>query len=98
MNKLNGEEILEKLKALSSGWIVEDNFIHQEFIFKNFIDAFSFMTSVALEAEKANHHPDWGNVYNKVKISLSTHEADGLTQKDFDLAARIDKIYKKNKL
>lgn len=96
MIKLNKEEVLEKLNALSDGWNIKDKFIHKEFMFKNFIDAFSFMTSVALEAEKANHHPNWENVYNKVLISLSTHDADGLTKKDFDLAAKIDDAYKKS--
>ena len=53
------------------------------------------MTSVAFLAEKANHHPNWENVYNKVVINLSTHEADGLTERDFELAEKIDQLYKK---
>ncbi len=95
MNKLNKKEINENLKKLSVGWLIKDEFIRKEFIFGNFIDAFSFMTSVALVSEKANHHPNWENVYNKVIVLLSTHDANGLTKKDFDLAIEIDKIYNK---
>jgi 4a-hydroxytetrahydrobiopterin dehydratase len=94
MNKLNQKEINEKLKALNDKWIIKDNYLYQEFRFKNFIQAFSFMTAVALEAEKANHHPNWENVFNKVKISLRTHSADGLSEKDFNLAGKIDEIYR----
>ncbi len=81
MNKMNKKEIDENLIKLSTRWSVKDKFIQNEFIFDNFIDAFSFMTSVALVSEKANHHPNWENVYNKVFVSLSTHDADGLTTK-----------------
>lgn len=94
---MNKKEIDENLIKLSTRWSVKDKFIQNEFIFDNFIDAFSFMTSVALVSEKANHHPNWENVYNKVFVSLSTHDADGLTNKDFDLAVEIDKIYNKHK-
>ena len=62
-------------------------------MFDDFVRAFGFMTSVAIVAEKANHHPNWENVYNRVKIALSTHDSGGLTQKDFDLAAKIDEVY-----
>ncbi len=93
MKRLNEIEINDQLKTLNNEWIVKDNFIHRSFDFADFITAFSFMTAVALEAEKANHHPNWENVYNQVKISLSTHDADGLTRRDFDLALKIDHIY-----
>ncbi len=93
MKKLNDDEIFEKLKSLHDGWILKGVFICHEFQFENFIDAFSFMTSVALEAEKADHHPNWENVYNKVKISLSSHDVGGLTNRDFKLAAKIDKFF-----
>ena len=66
----------------------------QKIVFKNFIQAFSFMTSVALIAEKLDHHPNWKNVYNKVTIALNTHDADGLTKKDFKLAKEIDQVLK----
>lgn len=65
----------------------------REFIFENFVDAFAFMTRVALVAEKMNHHPDWRNVYNRVEIRLSTHEAGNVvTQKDYELANAIDNL------
>ena len=64
--------------------------VHKSFVFSNFVDAFGFMTSVALVAEKMNHHPEWFNVYNRVDIALSTHDAQGLSQLDIDLAKTID--------
>lgn len=67
--------------------------ITREFVFPDFNRAFSFMTQVALAAEKADHHPEWSNVYNKVKVTLSTHDAGGVTQKDLDLARFIDAAY-----
>jgi len=67
--------------------------IHKNFSFKNFIEAFSFMTKVAKEAELQNHHPEWFNVWNRVEIRLSTHDSGGLTQKDIELAKRIDEIF-----
>lgn len=72
-------------------WTNTDNKLYRKFEFRNFVEAFSFMTSVALEAEKMNHHPLWTNVYNKVEIWLSTHEAgDIVTEKDQKLASKID--------
>lgn len=74
-------------------WKEENNQLKRSFQFKNFIEAFSFMTKVALTAEKMNHHPNWSNVYNKVDISLCTHDAgDIVTDKDRKLAEAIDKI------
>ena len=69
--------------------------ITREFLFKDFNAAFAFMTQVALAAEKRDHHPEWFNVYNKVRITLSTHDAGGVTQKDLDLAAFIDQAYER---
>jgi 4a-hydroxytetrahydrobiopterin dehydratase len=66
--------------------------IFRTFSFKNFSEAFAFMTRVALAAEAADHHPDWSNSYNKVTISLSTHSAGGLTELDIALATKIDKL------
>lgn len=72
-------------------WKEEDNKLVKEFEFKDFSAAFAFMTRVAIEAEKMNHHPLWENVYNRVKISLSTHDAgDVVTEKDKELADKID--------
>lgn len=74
-------------------WIVEDNKLKRSFVFENFIHAWGFMNSVALIAEKMNHHPLWLNVYNKVEIELSTHEAGNtITQKDIELAKAINNL------
>jgi len=74
-------------------WKKENNSLYKKFEFKNFSEAFAFMTRVALAAEKADHHPLWTNVYNKVEIWLSTHDAgDVVTDKDKALAKAIDKI------
>ena len=94
MERLAQKEIEEKLQSLSSGWAQEGDFIKRDFTFDNFTHAFGFMTMVAIEAEKSDHHPNWQNVYNKVSISLSTHDAGGLTDQDFDLASKIDQIAK----
>lgn len=81
----------QKLSSLS-GWTFNNDGIEKTFQFKNFIEAFGFMSQVAILAEKANHHPEWSNVYNKVVIRLSTHDAGGLTDKDFELAGKIEGI------
>jgi 4a-hydroxytetrahydrobiopterin dehydratase len=67
--------------------------IQRKFVFDDFIEAFSFMTSVAIIAEKQNHHPNWENVYNQVIVNLSTHDADGITEKDFKLAQKMDQLF-----
>ena len=78
-----------------SGWMREEkrDAITREFVFADFNRAFAFMTQVALAAEKADHHPEWFNVYNKVRVTLSTHDAGGVTQKDLDLARFADEAY-----
>lgn len=74
-------------------WIEQNNKLYQSFTFKDFNEAFAFMTKVAALAEKMNHHPTWSNTYNKVEIWLSTHDAgDAVTQKDEDLAEAIDNL------
>ena len=83
----------EQLKEQLPTWVVKNNSLFKEFTFKDFVEAFSFMTAVALEAEKIDHHPDWMNVYNKVIIHLNTHSAGGITENDFKLAGKIEKIY-----
>lgn len=76
-------------------WENIDNKLYRKFQFKNFSEAFGFMTRVALEAEKLDHHPEWKNVWNTVEIWLSTHDAgDVVTDKDQQLAERIDAIYR----
>lgn len=75
------------------GWVYQNNTIQQTFIFENFKDAFAFMTRVAMEAESLQHHPNWNNVYNKLTISLQTHDKGGVTEKDIELAIFINKLY-----
>ncbi len=74
-------------------WITTDNSLKQTFKFKNFIEAWAFMTKVAMIAEKMNHHPEWSNVYNTVNITLSTHDkGNTITEKDRELAKQIDAL------
>jgi len=76
-----------------SNWKEENNKLTRQFEFKDFSEAFAFMTRVAIEAERIGHHPEWNNVYNKVEINLSTHDAGNtVTEKDRKLAERIDKL------
>ncbi|XP_036138368.1 probable pterin-4-alpha-carbinolamine dehydratase isoform X2 [Monomorium pharaonis] len=94
-SKLTAEEREQNLNPLlSTGWTVQENrdAIYKEFVFKNFNEAFGFMTRVALQAEKMDHHPEWFNVYNKVNITLSSHDVNGLSQRDVKLATFIDKV------
>lgn len=91
MKKLDALEIEDRLKKLD-GWEFNDNAIHTSLEFENFKEAFSTMTRIAFEAESQEHHPEWSNVYNELKISLSTHDADGVTEKDFKLAHTIESI------
>lgn len=91
MKKLNEQEIEQKLENLE-GWDYHDEAIHTSLEFENFKEAFSFMTLIAFEAEAQQHHPNWSNVYNTLSISLSTHDAGGLTEKDFKLAETINEI------
>jgi 4a-hydroxytetrahydrobiopterin dehydratase len=83
--KLDQAEIREALAALP-GWTVEDGKLHREYRFRDFNEAFGFMTRVALEAERRNHHPEWSNVWNRVVVDLTTHDAGGLTTNDVELA------------
>ncbi len=87
------DEALAQLNKLTdSPWTQVDASLHKQFRFSDFSAAFGFMARVALLAEKANHHPDWSNVYNRVNVTLTTHEAGGLTHKDFDLASAIEQL------
>ncbi len=92
MNALSKTEISEYLATSLKEWSLDGNSIHRELKFKNFVEAFSFMTAVALQAEKMDHHPDWTNVYNQVSIHLSTHSAGGVTKNDFELAGIIETV------
>jgi 4a-hydroxytetrahydrobiopterin dehydratase len=89
--KLTDGEIAERLQSLSH-WQLHGNAIQREFRFRDFVEAFAFMTSVALIAERMNHHPDWSNIYNRVTIRLSTHDVNGVSEQDFALAAEIAKL------
>jgi 4a-hydroxytetrahydrobiopterin dehydratase len=79
---------------LATGWQVTEgrDAIRKSFSFANFVEAFGFMTRVALHAEKLNHHPEWSNVYRTVDVTLSTHDAGGLTDLDVKLASRMDRL------
>ncbi|NRB60934.1 MAG: 4a-hydroxytetrahydrobiopterin dehydratase [Winogradskyella sp.] len=86
------ESTIEKKLLHFPEWEYYDNGIHVEYEFENFKDCFSAMSRIAFECEAHNHHPDWSNVYNVLKISLSTHDAGGVTEKDFKLAQAIEAI------
>ena len=83
---------MNELVVKIPGWEITSNQIQREFNFANFIEAFSFMTKVALMCEKYNHHPNWENVYSKVIIRLNTHDLGGITNLDQTLASEINKI------
>ncbi len=83
--KLSENEVRERLAALP-GWSLAKGKLHRELSFEDFVAAFSFMSALALHAEKADHHPEWSNVYGKVVLDLSTHDAGGITTLDFQLA------------
>ena len=91
MKPYTENEVLEKLKDFE-GWEFDDNAIHTAFEFENFKETFTIMTRIAFEAERLQHHPDWANVYNKLHISLSTNDAGGVTDKDFEFANVIDQL------
>ena len=90
--RLDEDEIAAGLEDVAE-WTIQDDKLFREFKFPRFIEAFGFMSSVAIVAETQNHHPEWFNVYNKVRIPLTTHEAGGITENDFNLARSIDEIY-----
>ena len=92
ITKASDNQILEFINA-HDAWQIVDNKLHREFVFKNFVEAFGFMAQAALIAEKTNHHPEWFNVYKKVVVDLTTHEADGITERDFALAIAMDAIF-----
>ena len=87
------DEELKELVAKIPGWEIKSKEIKREFNFSNFIEAFSFMTKIALICEKYNHHPYWENVYSKVIIRLNTHDLGGITNLDQTLASEINKIF-----
>ena len=89
--KLSDAQIQANLEQVD-GWTIEDGKLHKEFQFDNFVSAFGFMTQLALVAESMNHHPEWFNVYNRVTIDLTTHDAGGISDLDFQWAKQADAI------
>ena len=95
MKKLSKIEVTHKLKRLSGWKLVKGrNAITKTFRFKNFTEAFGWMTSMALYAEKKDHHPEWFNVYSTVEVTLSTHDAGGVTNLDLDMAREMNRTSK----
>lgn len=84
----------ELAPLLATGWAMTEgrDAIHKTFVFGNFVDAFAFMTKAAIWAEKWNHHPEWSNVYKTVDVTLTTHDAGGLSALDLKLAAKMDHL------
>lgn len=89
--RLSAPQIENALRALP-GWSLRDGKLHRELAFVDFSAAFAFMTRVALAAEKRDHHPEWSNVWNRVRIDLTTHESNGITERDIALARVISEL------
>ena len=89
--RLSSEDIEEQLKDLP-GWSVVNEKLHKEFEFATFNQAFGFMTMAAMEIEKMNHHPEWFNVYNRITVELTTHDAGGITKNDINLAKILNSL------
>jgi len=91
MMKLSSEQISEELKNLP-GWSVKEEKLHKDFEFGDFNEVFGFMTRAAMHIEKMNHHPEWFNVYNKLTVDLTTHDAGGITENDINLAKILNSL------
>jgi 4a-hydroxytetrahydrobiopterin dehydratase len=89
--RLTPEQVAQHLASLP-GWTLLEGKLHREFTFPDFVEAFGFMARAALVAEAMNHHPDWSNVWNRVVVDLSTHDAGGLTELDVSLARRLGEL------
>ena len=90
-HKLDDEEVAKRLTQLA-GWTLQAGKLHREYRFGDFVEAFGFMAGAALVAERMNHHPEWFNVWSTVRIDLTTHDAGGISAKDFELAAAMERI------
>ena len=88
---IGAEELTERLSALE-GWRGAPDGLKRDYRFDSFVEAFGFMSAVALVAESLNHHPEWSNVYNRVSVELTTHDAGGISERDFQLAERINQL------
>jgi 4a-hydroxytetrahydrobiopterin dehydratase len=89
---LTPDEITDLVAALD-GWELDGVSLRRQFVFANFVEAFGFMARVALVAEKLDHHPNWSNVYNRVDIAVTTHDAGGLTALDAEFVRRVDALF-----
>lgn len=87
-----GDDEQQRRLADLDGWTIEDGGLSQTFTFADFASAFGFMASAAIVAEKMNHHPEWSNVYNRVTVRLTTHDVGGISELDFELAARMSAL------
>lgn len=90
-SRLSEQEVAERLRALPA-WSAVDAKLHREYHFADFVAAFGFMASAALVAESMNHHPEWFNVYGTVRVDLTTHDAGGISELDFELAHRMEAL------
>jgi len=97
ISKLSASEVEQALNVLNSGleekahWTIKDGKLFRKFVFSDFASAFAWMTQMAIWAEKQDHHPEWFNVYDKVEVYLTTHDADGISQRDFRLAEKMNR-------
>jgi 4a-hydroxytetrahydrobiopterin dehydratase len=91
METIPESELLDRVRQLT-GWTLAKGKLTRDFEFPDFIHAFGFMATSALAIEKMNHHPEWSNVYNRVSVALTTHDAGGITEKDLDLAQALSRI------
>jgi 4a-hydroxytetrahydrobiopterin dehydratase len=89
--RLDADDVTTRLAALP-GWTLEGGKLHRAYRFADFVEAFGFMASAALVAERLNHHPEWSNVWSAVVVDLTTHDAGGITAKDFELAAAMERL------
>ncbi len=91
VTKIPSDEIEKELKDMA-GWSIIEDKLHKEFHFDDFNQAFGFMTRAAMHIEKMNHHPEWFNVYNKLIVDLTTHDAGGITENDIKLAKTLNSL------
>jgi 4a-hydroxytetrahydrobiopterin dehydratase len=94
MAKLTKTEIASALRKIG-GWTVANDKLHRDYQFADFVHAFGFMATAALIVEKMEHHPEWSNVYNRLSVDLTTHDAGGITKKDVDLARILETLAKR---